>query len=89
MSAHDADLTLRQIVEVCGRAVELRQSMTWEEFRGDWRRQMLGERLVEVLGEAVKRCPMICTSGIRKCPGTRLPARGIISPTVMTAWTMT
>ena len=57
MSAHDADLTLRQIVEVCDKAVELRHSMTWEEFRGDWRKQMLGERLVEVLGEAVKRLP--------------------------------
>ena len=57
MSAHDADLTLRQIVEVCDKAVELRNSMTWEEFRGDWRKQMLGERLVEVLGEAVKRLP--------------------------------
>ena len=31
--------------------------MTWEKFRGDWRNQMLGERLVEVLGEAVKRLP--------------------------------
>ena len=31
--------------------------MTREEFRSDWRRQMLGERLVEVLGEAVKRLP--------------------------------
>jgi hypothetical protein len=40
MSAHDADLTLRQIVEVCDKAVELRNSMTWEEFRGDWRKQM-------------------------------------------------
>jgi uncharacterized protein with HEPN domain len=57
MSAHDADLTLKQIVEVCDKAVELRNSMTWEEFRGDWRKQMLGERLVEVLGEAVKRLP--------------------------------
>jgi uncharacterized protein with HEPN domain len=57
MSAPDADLTLRQIVEVCDKALELRHSMTLEEFRGDWRRQMLGERLVEVLGEAVKRLP--------------------------------
>lgn len=31
--------------------------MTWEEFRGDWRKQMLGERVVEVLGAAVKRLP--------------------------------
>jgi uncharacterized protein with HEPN domain len=57
MSARDADLTLRQIAEICDKAIELRNSMTWEEFRGDWRRQMLGERLVELLGEAVKRLP--------------------------------
>ena len=57
MSTHDADLTLRQIVEVCDKAVELRNTTTWEEFRGDWRKQMLGERLVEILGEAVKRLP--------------------------------
>ena len=57
MSAHDAEVTLRQIVEVCDKAVELRNSTTLEEFRGDWRKQMLGERLVEVLGEAVKRVP--------------------------------
>ena len=75
MSAHDADLTLKQIVEVCDRAIELRNSMTWEEFRGDWRKQMLGERLVEVLGEASQAaCPMICAPGIRKCLGTRSPA---------------
>jgi uncharacterized protein with HEPN domain len=57
MSTHDADLTLRQIAEVCDKAVELRNATTWEEFRSDWRKQMLGERLVEVLGEAVKRLP--------------------------------
>jgi len=57
MSVPDADLTLRQIVEVCDKAIEFRNSITWEEFRSDWRKQMLGERLVEVLGEAVKRLP--------------------------------
>ena len=57
MSAHDAEVTLKQIVEVCDKAVELRHSMTGEQFRADWRKQMLGERLVEVLGEAVKRLP--------------------------------
>lgn len=57
MSAHDAGLTLRQIVEVCDKAVQLRNSTTREEFRKDWRQQMLGERLIEVLGEAVKRLP--------------------------------
>ena len=58
MSAHDPDVTLRQIIEVCDKAIEFRNSMTWEEFRGEWRKQMLGERLVEVLGEAVKRLPV-------------------------------
>jgi uncharacterized protein with HEPN domain len=57
MSAPDADLTLRQIIEVCDKALDLSNSTTWEEFRGDWRKRMLGERLVEVLGEAVKRLP--------------------------------
>jgi uncharacterized protein with HEPN domain len=67
MSAHDPAVTLRQLVEHCDRAVELRNSMTWEEFRDDWRRQMLGERLVEVMGEAVKRLP----EGLRaRHPGT-------------------
>ena len=88
MSAHDADLTLRQILELCDKATELRNATTWEECRNDWRKQMLGERLVEVLGEAVKRLPMICASGIRNCPGRRLPAREIISLMVMTAWIM-
>ncbi len=57
MSAHEPSLTLRQIVELCDKAIELRASMMWEEFRADWRKQMLGERVVEVLGEAVKRLP--------------------------------
>ena len=54
MSEHDADLTLRQIIEVCDKAIEFSHSITWEEFHGNWRRQMLGERLVEVFGVAVK-----------------------------------
>lgn len=57
MSAHEPSLTLRQIVELCDKAIELRASMTWEEYRSDWRKQMLAERVVEVLGEAVKRLP--------------------------------
>jgi len=89
MSAPDADLTLRQIVEVCDKAVELRDSMTWEEFRGDWRKQMLGERLVEILGEAVKRLPEDLRNRHPHLPWKRLPARGIISRTVTTAWIMT
>lgn len=57
MSVHEPEVTLRQIVEVCDKAIALRNSTTWEEFRQDWRKRMLGERVVEVLGEAVKRLP--------------------------------
>ena len=57
MKAADAELTLRQIIEICDRAIEFRNSITLEKFSGDWRNQMLGERLVEILGEAVKRLP--------------------------------
>ena len=89
MSAHDADLTLKQIVEICDKAVELRNSMTWEEFRGDWRKQMLGERLVEVLGEAVKRLPDDLRQRLHNCPGIKSPARGIISRTATTVLTTT
>lgn len=57
MSAHDSALTLRQIAEACEWALEVGNSTTREGFRADWRKQMLGERLVEVMGEAVKRLP--------------------------------
>ena len=86
MSAHDADLTLKQIVEVCDKAVELRESMSWEEFRSDWRKQMLGERLVEVLGEAVKRLPEDLRERHPQLPWKKSPAHAIISPTAMTVW---
>ena len=87
MSVHDADLTLRQIVEICDKAVEFRNSMTWEEFRGDWRKQMLGERLAEVLGEAVKRLPDDLRNRHPQVPWKKLPARGIILRTATTALT--
>ena len=57
MSDHEAAVTLRQLVELCTKCLELRASTTKEEFRADWRKQMLGERLIEVGGEAVKRLP--------------------------------
>lgn len=46
------------MVEICEKAIEFRNTTQWEAFRLDWRQQMLGERLVEVLGEAVKRLPV-------------------------------
>jgi uncharacterized protein with HEPN domain len=57
MRGHDIQITLRQISEACDRAVELRQTLTWEKFSSDWRQQLLAERVVEIIGEAVKRLP--------------------------------
>ena len=57
MSVHDPAVTLRQLAEACDRALDLRRSTTWDEFRNDWRRQLLAERLLEIMGEAVKRLP--------------------------------
>lgn len=57
MSARDAALTLHQIVDLCDKALDLRGSTTHKEFSADWRKQMLAERLMEVIGEAVKRLP--------------------------------
>ena len=87
MSAPDADLTLRQIVEVCDKAIELSNSMTWEEFRRDWRKQMLGERLVEVLGEAVKRLPDDLRDRHPQLPWKKIAGTRDHMRTAMTVWT--
>lgn len=44
MSVHDPAVTLRPLAEACDRALNLRRSTTWDEFRNDWRRQLLAER---------------------------------------------
>ena len=87
MSANDPALTLRQIAGYCDRAIELRNSTTHEEFRHDWRKQMLGERLVEVLGEAVKRLPEAVCDRHPEQPWRKIAARGTTSRTATTVWT--
>lgn len=89
MSAHDARVTLQQLIEVCGKAVELRNSMTWEQFHSDWRRQMLGERLVEIMGEAVKRLPDDLRNRHPQLPWDQIAGTGDYIAHVTTAWTTT
>jgi uncharacterized protein with HEPN domain len=89
MSAHDADVTLRQIVEVCDKAVELRNSTTWKEFRGDWQKQMLAERLVEVLGEAVKRLPVELRDRHPQLPWKKIAGTRDYIDMVTTVWITT
>jgi uncharacterized protein with HEPN domain len=57
MSRHDPSVTLRQIAEYAQHAQELCAEKTLAELKTDWRRAFAFERVMEVLGEAVKRLP--------------------------------
>jgi uncharacterized protein with HEPN domain len=57
MSKHDPTVTLRQIAECARRAQELCSARTLDELQADWRNALAFERVMEVLGEAVKRLP--------------------------------
>jgi uncharacterized protein with HEPN domain len=57
MSKHDPRLTLRQIVEYIEHAQELCRTRTPEDFDAEWESGFAFERVMEVLGEAVKRLP--------------------------------
>ncbi len=57
MSRHDPKVTLRQIAENALRAQELCLTGTLAELVADWRRTLALERVLEIVGEAVKRLP--------------------------------
>jgi len=57
MSKHDDRLTLRQIIEYVGHAQALCAGRTVEQLEADWEKAFAFERVMEVLGEAVKRLP--------------------------------
>ena len=57
MSKHDPKITLLQIAECASRAQELCHATTLDELVADWRSILAFERVLEVLGEAVKRLP--------------------------------
>ena len=57
MSRHDPRVTLRQVADHARRAQELCAQNTLTEVLADWLKRTAFERIMEVLGEAVKRLP--------------------------------
>jgi uncharacterized protein with HEPN domain len=62
MSRHDPAVTLRQVADHARRAQELCVQNTLSEMLADWLKRTAFERIMEVLGEAVKRLPPELTS---------------------------
>lgn len=58
MSRHNLALTLRQIIEHAEKAQELCKRNTLEQIRTEWQIGFALERVMEVMGEAVKRLPL-------------------------------
>jgi uncharacterized protein with HEPN domain len=57
MSKHDPKITLHQISDYALRARELCAQNELPEILTDWQKRAAFERVMEVLGEAVKRLP--------------------------------
>ena len=57
MSKHDPKVTLRQIADHARQAQELYAQNALTEIVTDWQKRLAFERVMEVLGEAVKRLP--------------------------------
>lgn len=57
MSKHDPAVTLRQIAELAHQAQQLCAGHTLESFMTDWKGMLALERVMELIGEAVKRLP--------------------------------
>ncbi len=57
MSRHDPKVTLRQLAEYARLSQELCGHNTLPEILADWQKRAAFERVMEVLGEAVKRLP--------------------------------
>jgi len=62
MSRHDPKVTLRQLAEHARHAQELCAQNTFTEILTDWQKRAAFERVMEILGEAVKRLPPELTS---------------------------
>ena len=57
MSKRDHRVTLRQIIEYVQRAQDLCTNKSAVQIEANWREALAFERVMEVLGEAVKRLP--------------------------------
>jgi len=57
MSKHDPKVTLRQITDYARRAQQLCAQNELPQILTDWQKRFAFERIMEVLGEAVKRLP--------------------------------
>jgi uncharacterized protein with HEPN domain len=57
MSRYDPRVTLRQAADNARRAQELCKANSLPEILNDWQKRAAFERVMEVLGEAVKRLP--------------------------------
>ena len=62
MSRHDPRITLQQLADTARRAQELCAQNTLPEVLGDWVRRAAFERIMEILGDAVKRLPADLTA---------------------------
>lgn len=58
MSAHDPQVTLRQIQDAAGRLQIICAGKTLEQLQADWLATAAPERFLEIVGEGVKRLPM-------------------------------
>jgi uncharacterized protein with HEPN domain len=58
MRRHDPKISLRHIAEHALRAQELCTQNTLPQIVADWQKRAAFERVMEVLGEAVKRLPI-------------------------------
>ena len=59
MSRHDLKITLRQLTDHARHAQELCAQNELPEILADWHKRLAFERVMEVLGEAVKACSRI------------------------------
>jgi uncharacterized protein with HEPN domain len=57
MSRHDPKVTLRQVAEHARHAQEICAQNTLAGMLTDWQKRAAFERVMEILGEAVKRLP--------------------------------
>ncbi len=57
MKKHDSDLTLIQIIEFCHEARDFVSSESFDQFQADRVKIRAFERIMECIGEAVKRLP--------------------------------